>query len=47
MEAKVKIQIVDDAKQYPELTYEQVKELVRLLRKGKTEKEALEMIANE
>jgi len=35
-----------EVKEYPELTFEQVEELVRLLKSGKTEEEALEMIRN-
>lgn len=34
-------------KEYKDLTYEQVKKLVTLMREGKTEEEALEMIAND
>lgn len=47
METKLKIEVIGEAKEYPELTFEQVEELVRLLREGKTEKEALEMIKHD
>lgn len=38
------IQVKGSKKEYPGLSFEQVKELVSLMRSGKTEKEALELI---
>lgn len=38
------IKIEGSKKEYPGLSFEQVKELVSLMRSGKTEKEALELI---
>lgn len=44
---KTNVNVIQDKKEYPELTYEQVKELTKLMNEGKTEKEALELILND
>ena len=41
---KFQVEVKSGGKEYPELSFEQVKELVRLMNEGHTEEEALEMI---
>lgn len=41
---KIKTQIKGHKREYPDLTFEEVTKLVKIMNEGKTEEEALEMV---